>query len=49
MRTCLSFIDERQKNAKMNNSTQKCFTLKNVWKMIIKKIEENNENPKWVK
>ena len=24
------------------------FTLKNVWKMIIMKIEENHENPKWV-
>ena len=31
------------KNAKMNSSTQKLFTLKNVWKMMIMKIVENRE------
>ena len=31
---------KRKKNAKMNSRTQKYFTLKNVWKMMIMKIEE---------
>ena len=48
MRTCLKKGHENGKNAKMNSSTQKYFTLKNVWKMMIMKIEENHENPKWV-
>ena len=49
MRKCLKNDHENGKNAKMNSSTQKCFTLKNVWKMMIIKIEENRKNPKWVK
>ena len=46
MRTCLKNSHEIGKNAKMNSSTQKCYTLKIVWKMIIIKIEENHENTK---
>ena len=46
MRTSLKKEHKNRKNAKMNSSTQKCFTLKNVWKMMTMKIEENNENPK---
>ena len=48
MRTFLKKGHENGKNAKMNSSTQKYFTLKNVWKMMTMKIEENRENSKWV-
>ena len=44
MSTCLKKDRKNRKNAKMNSNTQKCFTLKNVWKIIIMKIEENLEN-----
>ena len=42
MRTCLKNGHENGKNAKMNSSTQKCFTLKNVWKLIFE-----NWHKKW--
>ena len=29
----------KPKKAKMNNCTQKCFTLKNVWKIIFENID----------
>ena len=38
MRTCLKFAHKNGKNAKMNSSTQKSFTLKNVWKIIFEKL-----------
>ena len=38
MRTCLENSHENRKNVKMNSSTQKCFTLKNVWKIIFEKL-----------
>ena len=34
MRTCLKNSHENRKNAKMNSSTQKCFTAEIVWKII---------------
>ena len=40
MRTCLKKGHENGKNAKMNSSTQKCFTLKNVWKIIFEKLTQ---------
>ena len=40
MRTCLKKDHENGKNAKMNSSTQKPFTLKNVWKIIFKKMTQ---------
>ena len=30
----------KRKKCKMNSSTQKCFTLKNVWKINFKKLTQ---------
>ena len=38
MRTCPKIVLENRKNAKMNSSTQKYLTLKNVWKIIFEKL-----------
>ena len=36
------------KKCKNEQQHTKIFYIENVWKMMIMKIEENHENPKWV-
>ena len=43
MRTYLKKGHENGKNAKMNSSTQKGFTLKNVWKIIFENLMKKND------
>ena len=38
--TCIKKVHENRKNTKMNSSTQKYFTSKNVWKKIFQNMME---------